>query len=176
MIINFLIIIQGDSMNKKWMMVIIGILIFWLVGCGKEDIENREAMEHAQADVTEVCAYIRAVEGDILVIDPVEYISSEDSDRFASYKHTEDDMPDGYYLYNEDEETENVRLTAQTEYSFLDWTREFGGTDEDIRVITKDKKIFEKYLDTYTDGKPGMPFFLELDGGEVVRILEKPMA
>ena len=55
-------------MNKKWMMVIIGILIFWLVGCGKEDIENREAMEHAQADVTEVCAYIRAVEGDILVI------------------------------------------------------------------------------------------------------------
>ena len=85
-------------------------------------------------------------------------------------------MPDGYYLYNEDEETEQVTLTAQTEYSFLDWTREFGGTDEDIRVITTDKKIFEKYLDTYTDGKPGMPFFLELDGGEVVRILEKPMA
>ena len=110
------------------------------------------------------------------MIDPVEYISAEDSDRFASYKHTDDDMPDGYYLYNEDEETENVKLTLQTEYSFLDWTREFGGTDEDIRVITKDKKIFEKYLDTYTDGKPGMPFFLELDGGEVVRILEKPMA
>lgn len=163
-------------MQKKCMVVMIGILIFLLVGCGKENVENREAAEQTQADVTEVCAYIRAIKGDVLVIDPVEYISSEDSDRFASYKHTEDDMPDGYYLYNEDEETEQVTLTAQTEYSFLDWTREFGGTDEDIRVITTDKKIFEKYLDTYTDGKPGMPFFLELDGRNVVRILEKPMA
>lgn len=163
-------------MQKKWMAVIISILIVLFTGCGKENAENHVSTEQTQTNVTEVCAYIREIKGDILVIDPVEYISSEDSDRFASYKHTEDDMPDGYYLYNEDEETEQVTLTAQTEYSFLDWTREFGGTDEDIRVITTDKKIFEKYLDTYTDGKPGMPFFLELDGGEVVRILEKPMA
>lgn len=163
-------------MQKKWMAVIISILIVLFTGCGKENAENHVSTEQTQTNVTEVCAYIRAIKGDALVIDPVEYISSEDSDRFASYKHTEDDMPDGYYLYNEDEETEQVTLTAQTEYSFLDWTREFGGTDEDIRVITTDKKIFEKYLDTYTDGKPGMPFFLELDGGEVVRILEKPMA
>ena len=163
-------------MQKKWMAVIISILIVLFTGCGKENAENHVSTEQTQTNVTEVCAYIRAIKGDVLVIDPVEYISSEDSDRFASYKHTEDDMPDGYYLYNEDEETELVTLTAQTEYSFLDWTREFVGTDEDIRVITTDKKIFEKYLDTYTDGKPGMPFFLELDGGEVVRILEKPMA
>ena len=163
-------------MRKKWMAVIISILIVLFTGCGKENAENYESTEQKQTNVTEVCAYIRAIKGDVLVIDPVEYISSEDSDRFASYKHTEDDMPDGYYLYNEDEETEQVTLTAQTEYSFLDWTREFGGTDEDIRVITTDKKIFEKYLDTYTDGKPGMPFFLELDGRNVVRILEKPMA
>lgn len=163
-------------MRKKCMVVMIGILIVLFTGCGKENAENHVSTEQTQTNVTEVCAYIRAIKGDVLVIDPVEYISSEDSDRFASYKHTEDDMPDGYYLYNEDEETEQVTLTAQTEYSFLDWTREFGGTDEDIRVITTDKKIFEKYLDTYTDGKPGMPFFLELDGGEVVRILEKPMA
>lgn len=163
-------------MQKKWMAVIISILIVLFTGCGKENAENHVSTEQTQTNVTEVCAYIRAIKGDVLVIDPVEYISSEDSDRFASYKHTEDDMPDGYYLYNEDEETEQVTLTAQTEYSFLDWTREFGGTDEDIRVITTDKKIFEKYLDTYTDGKPGMPFFLELDGRNVVRILEKPMA
>lgn len=163
-------------MQKKWMAVIISILIVLFTGCGKENAENHVSTEQTQTNVTEVCAYIRAIKGDVLVIDPVEYISSEDSDRFASYKHTEDDMPDGYYLYNEDEETEQVTLTVQTEYSFLDWTREFGGTDEDIRVITTDKKIFEKYLDTYTDGKPGMPFFLELDGRNVVRILEKPMA
>ena len=85
-------------------------------------------------------------------------------------------MPDGYYIYNKDEKTEDVTLTDQTEYSFLDWTREFGGTDADIRVVTKDKMIFEKYMETYTDAKPGMPFFLKMKGNTVIQILEKPMA
>ena len=38
--------------------------------------------------------------------------------------------------------TTEYTLTDQTEYSFLDWGREFGGTDENIRVVTKDKKSF----------------------------------
>lgn len=58
----------------------------------------------------------------------------------------------------------------------MDWTREFGGTDADIRVVTKDKMIFEKYMKTYTDAKPGMPFFLKMKGNTVIQILEKPMA
>ena len=106
----------------------------------------------------------------------MQYISSEDGDKVLTYKHIDDDMPDGYYLYNEDEKTSEYTLTDQTEYSFLDWGREFGGIDEDIRVVTKDKRIFQKYMQTYTDGRPGMPFFFELDGNKVVRILEKPMA
>ena len=40
----------------------------------------------------------------------------------------------------------------------------------------KDKKIFEKYMETYTDAKPGMPFFLKMKGNTVIQILEKPMA
>lgn len=83
-------------MQKKWMAVIISILIVLFTGCGKENAENHVSTEQTQTNVTEVCAYIRAIKGDVLVIDPVEYISSEDSDRLASYKHTEDDMPDGY--------------------------------------------------------------------------------
>ena len=36
--------------------------------------------------------------------DPVEYISSGDSDRLASYKHRNDELClDGYYIYNKDE-------------------------------------------------------------------------
>lgn len=49
------------------------------------------------------------------------------------------------------------------------------GTDADIRVVTKDKMIFEKYMETYTDAKPGMPFFLKMKGNTVIQILEKPM-
>ena len=38
------------------------------------------------------------------------------------------------------------------------------------------KLIFEKYMETYTDAKPGMPFFLKMKGNTVIQILEKPMA
>ena len=35
---------------------------------------------------------------------------------------------------------------------------------------------FAKYMETYTDAKPGMPFFLKMKGNTVIQILEKPMA
>lgn len=79
-------------------------------------------------------------------------------------------------IYTIKMKNKKVILTDETEYSFLDWTREFGGTDVDIRVVTKDKKIFEKYMETYTDAIPGMPFFLKMKGNTVIQILEKPMA
>ena len=167
-------------MKKRWILFMVCAFVLGLGGCKKqtvtENVEETETVGSMQEDTTELCAYIKEINGNILLIDPVEYIRSEDSDRLASYKHTDDDLPDGYYLYNKDEETKKVILTDQTEYSFLDWTREFGGTDADIRVITKDQKIFEKYMETYTDAKPGMPFFLKMEGNTVIQILEKPMA
>lgn len=167
-------------MKKGWILLMVCVIISGFGGCGKqtvtEKVEGTETTDRMKEDVTELCAYIKEINGNTLVIDPVEYISCEDSDRLASYKHTDDDMPDGYYIYNKDEKIEDVTLTDQTEYSFLDWTREFGGTDADIRVVTKDKKIFEKYMETYTDAKPGMPFFLKMKGNTVIQILEKPMA
>lgn len=167
-------------MKKGWILLMVCVIISGFGGCGKqtvtEKVEGTEATDRMKEDVTELCAYIKEINGNTLVIDPVECISCEDSDRLASYKHTDDDMPDGYYIYNKDEKTEDVTLTDQTEYSFLDWTREFGGTDADIRVVTKDKKIFKKYMETYTDAKPGMPFFLKMKGNTVIQILEKPMA
>ena len=167
-------------MKKGWILLMVCVIISGFGGCGKqtvtEKVEGTETTDRMKKDVTALCAYIKEINGNTLVIDPVEYISSEDSDRLASYKHTDDDMPDGYYIYNKDEKTEDVTLTDQTESSFLDWTREFGGTDADIRGVTKVKKIFEKYMETYTDAKPGMPFFLKMKGNTVIQILEKPMA
>lgn len=66
-------------------------------------------------------------------------------------------------------------MTDQTEYSFLDWTREFGGTDADIRVVTKDKMILKIYGNLY-GCKTGNAVFLKMKGNTVIQILEKPMA
>lgn len=165
-------------MKKQVIGSILCISIFVLGGCGntQESTFETEQTQNAQEEVTDLCAYVKEIKGNTIVVDPVEYISSEDSDKILTYKHIDDDMPDGYYLYNEDEATTEYTLTDQTEYSFLDWGRDFGGTDEDIRVVTKDKSVFQKYMQTYTDGKPGMPFFFELDGDKVVKIVEKAMA
>ena len=141
-------------MKKRWILLMMCACISGLGGCGKQTVtekaEETETADSMKEDTTELCAYIKEINGNTLVIDPVEYISSGDSDRLASYKHTDDDMPDGYYIYNKDEKTEEVTLTDQTEYSLLDWTREFGGTDADIRVVTKDKMIFDVGHQCYT--------------------------
>ena len=165
-------------MKKQVMGSILCIGMLALGGCGNTQVSapGTEQTQNTQEAVTDLCAYVKEIKGNTIVVDPVEYISSEDSDKVLTYKHIDDDMPDGYYLYNEDETTTEYTLTDQTEYSFLDWGRDFGGTDEDIRVVTTDKSVFQKYMQTYTDGKPGMPFFFELDGDKVVRIVEKAMA
>ena len=48
--------------------------------------EETETADSMKEDTTELCAYIKEINGNTLVIDPVEYISSGDSDRLASYK------------------------------------------------------------------------------------------
>lgn len=154
---------------------IIGIVTAFATS-GKFESKRSENLSEADYESMDLCAYVRSISGNTLVVDPVEYISSDNKEKILKYNLTEDDMPDGYYLYNEDEATAEYKLTDQTEYSFLDWGRDFGGTDEDIRVVTTDKSVFQKYMQTYTDGKPGMPFFFELDGDKVVKIVEKAMA
>lgn len=94
-------------MKKRWILLMMCACISGLGGCGKqivtEKAEETETADSMKEDTTELCAYIKEINGNTLVIDPVEYISSGDSDRLASYKHTDDDMPDGYYIYNKDE-------------------------------------------------------------------------
>ena len=104
-------------MKKRWILLMMCACISGLGGCGKQTVtekaEETETADSMKEDTTELCAYIKEINGNTLVIDPVEYISSGDSDRLASYKHTDDDMPDGYYIYNKDEKTEEVTDTRQ---------------------------------------------------------------
>ena len=60
-------------------------VISGLGGCGKQTVtekaEETETADSMKEDTTELCAYIKEINGNTLVIDPVEYISSGDSDR-----------------------------------------------------------------------------------------------
>lgn len=83
-------------MKKGWILLMVCVIISGFGGCGKqtatEKVEETETADRMKEDTTELCAYIKELNGNTLVIDPVEYISSGDSDRLASYKHTDDEI------------------------------------------------------------------------------------
>ena len=67
-------------MKKRWILLMMCACISGLGGCGKQTItekaEETETADSMKEDTTELCAYIKEINGNTLVIDPVEYISS----------------------------------------------------------------------------------------------------
>ena len=86
---------------------------------------------------------------------------------------TEADFPNGYYIHNEDENTDEYTLSEDTEYNFIDWNRDFAEDDAgDLKISTKDSSVFEEYLKPYLENGSKIPFFFELDGNQVSSITE----
>lgn len=52
-------------------------------------------------------------------IDEAEYITPENSRRIKELNLTEEDLLDGYYIYNPDEETKEYLLTPDTVYYLI---------------------------------------------------------
>ena len=69
-------------------------------------------------------------------------------------------------------------LTPETEYTFIDWGRDFVDSDdpEELRITGASREQFETYLNTYENSRPGMPFFFRIRDGAVVSVTEEPMA
>lgn len=123
-----------------------------------------------------VAAFFREMTESTITVDVIEFITRTDVERIKELNLTEKDMPDGYYLYNPD--TENVvwDLDAQTVYTFIDWNGDFTGSEYPEEYTTTDVQEFQKYIETYNDAAPGMPFFFQVENGVVRLVLEKPMA
>lgn len=132
--------------------------------------------EEIVSEDNSVCAYIRKIDGDKITLDVAEYIDSADSERIDELKLSEaQDFPNGYYIYNPDETTAEYSLSEDTLYTFVDWNREFTDKDADMFVSTNSIDTFKKYIESYEDAKPGMPFFFEFDGDRVLSVTENYM-
>ena len=109
-------------------------------------------------------------------MDAVEFITPADTDRMAELGLTEADFPNGYYIHNEDENTDEYTLSEDTEYNFIDWNRNFAEDDsEDLKISTKDSGGVEEFLKTYLENESKIPFFFELDGNQVGSITEEEL-
>lgn len=131
-----------------------------------------------QEEMETLCGYIQKIENGAVWIDQVEYVEESDTERIRELGLTEADMAGGFYIYNPEEESVPLTLADDAVYTFIDWGRDFIPSDssQDLTVSTTTLALFEAYLETYEDGEPGMPFFMETDGDRVYHIFEKPMA
>lgn len=64
-------------------------------------------------------------------------------------------------------------LLNQIVYTFIDWNGDFTDSDYPEEYTTTDIEEFHRYIETYDDAAPGMPFFFQVEDGVVKMVLEK---
>lgn len=137
-----------------------------------------------EKETTMLAGYI-VVDGDILHVDEVEVLTTEetarllklplyDPERLEELGIGEANMPNGYYLHDPGSDTMSLELAEDTVYTFTDVHLLFvEEADGDRLYTTTDKEHFLLHLHTAYSGMPAVPFFLEVQEGRVVRITEK---
>ncbi len=123
-----------------------------------------------------ITGYI-VIEDNLLYLDKVEIIRTEDQERIEELGLKDTDMPNGYHIYNADMEKQTFELTNKTTYTFVDYNLLFVKEEDGDRIYTTTKKEdFIQHLNTsYSDSPPAqkVPFFLEVKDGKVISITEK---
>ena len=145
------------------LIILLFIAIFVLSGCGAGEVES-------------LAGYM-VIEGNLLRLDEVELITTEDSERVAKLGLSESDMPGGYCIYNEEENWQELKLTNKTTYTFVDYNMLFVKDKNSDRLYTTTKKEeFIQHLETsYTDSPPAqtVPFFVEIKDGKLISVTEE---
>ena len=157
------------NLNGKWIQFEPQNLVNSPIQSEKSVYDNTESEE-------EVAAFVKKVSVDSIEVDIIEYITDTDTERIKELKLTEDDMPDGYYFFNSDEEVTTWKCNAQTVYTFIDWNGDFTKGEFPVEYTTMDIEEFQKYIETYDNGEPRMPFFFRIENGYIKQIIEKPFA
>ena len=116
---------------------------------------------------------IRSFDGETMVIDPVEYITTADTERIAELElDPEFDLPSGYYVHNETEESISLKVSGAV-FEFVDWNRQFTEPDADLFYETRSAAEFLEYCGTYDGGIPAnTPFFLNINGNKLQKLKE----
>lgn len=118
------------------------------------------------------------IEDNLLHLDEVEIITMEDKERIEELELKQNaDMPNGYSIYNADEEKQTFEITNETAYTFVDYNLLFvKNADGDRLYTTTKKEEFILHLNkSYSDSPPAqkVPFFVEVKDGKVISITEK---
>lgn len=161
-------------MKKTIALLIVALSVFTLVGCTNNGEGN------SQAGVEELVGHM-VIKDDTLHFDSVEIVKLEDKERMEELMLTDEDMPNGYSIINENQEEETYELADEVEYIFTDLSLDFvdeSEADGDRLYITNDKEEFLQHLNEYNLNdiplfEQTIPYFIEVKDGKVIKIEEK---
>lgn len=152
-------------MKRIFILFSICLASLMFVSCTQADEENRNKDLYI--------GYI-SIENNTLYLDVVEWITDENKDRIEELKLSQqNDMPNGYYIYNPSTDTVSFKVNEKTIYNFIDWGNDFVSEGEDRNYSTANKDEFIKYLNTYSDKAAKVPFWIEVKDGYIISITEQ---
>ncbi len=169
---------------RFWLIIFLSIIVVGGIGLivnyrffNSHEVVSLVNNNTDQSESKLITGYI-VLEDNLLRIDEVEIVTTEEEDRIKELNLDEDiDMPDGYYIYNKNKKKQTFEITNRTAYTFVDFDLLFVKEDEGDRLYTTTKQEeFLKHLNnTYADRPPAqrVPFFVEVKDGKVISITEK---
>ena len=150
-------------MKKLFILLILGLVSVVLFSCNQSDGNN-----------TNTDLYIGHIniEGDILNLDEVEWITDENQNRIKELGLSQLDMPNGYYINNPSTDTVSFKIAEDTEYNFVALeSLSFYKEGEDRNYSTTKKEEFMEFLNNVRTDR--VVFSVEVKDGFVVSIKEQ---
>ena len=142
---------------------------FGLIGC---QTSSEEQSASGPYDLYE--GYL-IIDGEQLIINDFKFIDQADQYWIDTLGLTAEDMPNGYYIYDDSDELLTFTLSEETRYNFYDTGAKFLSEDNIDRLYTTDNltEFLEKF-DEDGDGDLGKtPFEVQVfEDGRVISISE----
>lgn len=116
---------------KKWIgLLSMCMMVFGLVGC-----QSNPTAQNTSGAYDFYEGYLK-VDGDQLLVNDFEFIDLADQYWIRELQLTDEDMPNGYYIYDTSDEWLTFTLTDETRYNFYDTGALFVSEDDQDRLYT----------------------------------------
>lgn len=139
-------------MKRCIAMVLIAVFVAVLPGCTNGEEDQRTAI-----------GYIKEYDSKTLLIDEIEWINVP-GDRATELGLTDEDAPDGFYIYNENQHIEEYSISSDCISTVLDWENNYEKqrvTPEELKVILEERS------------NVSVPYILTIENNEVVELTEQ---
>ncbi|MDE6674558.1 MAG: hypothetical protein K2K19_07080 [Acetatifactor sp.] len=120
-----------------------------------------------------VAGIVKGLSENSIMVDEVEYISEDDTERLRELGVTEEDMWDGFYIYNPSEEQTIYTYSDEAVFTFIDWGGDFTGLPYPSFYTTESLEEFQQYVEAYVDG--WILLFFKVEDGTIQYVLERPI-